>query len=130
MSYIDKTKIKIEEDKLKTLIPVLRQKKRFIRFQIISEKKFTFEEFEKDYQKFLLEFMGIIEFGKAGVWILKDKFNPKENQFILRCNNKYEKTICALTCLIYQINNFKVNITPKKISGTLKGVQKEPKQNQ
>lgn len=127
MPFIDKTKIKITEDKLKTLIPTLRQKKRFIKFKIQGEKNFTFEEFEKIYQKYLLEYLGIISYSKAGIWLIKDKFEREKQEFILRCNNKYEKEICAISSLIEKIDEKKVNITALKISGTLKGVQKESK---
>lgn len=129
MPFIDKTKIKITEDKLKTLIPTLRQKKRFIRFQIKAEKKLTFEEFEKGFQKLLIEYLGILNFGKAGVWILKDKFDFEKQEFILRINNKFEKEICGITSLLEEINQIKINLISIKISGTIKGVLEEPRKN-
>lgn len=118
-------KIQIKEDKLKPLQPTLRQKKRFIRVKIESEKKFNFDEISKELNQEITFYIGAIDFGKAGIWILKDKFDFDNQEIIIRVGTKFkDKTVGALA-LIRKIGSENLNLRVLRVSGTLKGVYKE-----
>ncbi len=123
---IDKIK-NIIDDKLKPLFPTLRTKKRFIKIKINSNKKFDFKELSEGLNSALLDYMGILNFGRSGLWILKDKFNQNKQELVLKVSVKYKNEVAGILSIIDKINSIKVNIEVIKISGTLKSLEKERK---
>jgi ribonuclease P/MRP protein subunit POP5 len=114
-----------KDEKLKVLLPTLRQKKRFLRVKIISEEHFEFKELSEGVNEELLSLLGSIDFGIFGVWILRDKFDEKKQEFLLRVSIKgKEKTLSALA-LIDKVKTKKTHLEVLRVSGTLKGVYKE-----
>jgi RNase P/RNase MRP subunit POP5 len=114
--------IQIQEDKLKPLMPTLRVKKRFILLKITSPNCNTFEEISSKLSEQVLYFMGAIDYSQSGFWILKDTFNEKEKEIIVKTSVKLkDKVNCALSL----IQDIEVEI--KRVSGTLKGCRKEIK---
>ena len=82
-----------KDEKLKVLLPTLRQKKRFVRIKIISEEHFEFKELSEGVNEELLSLLGSIDFGIFGVWILRDKFDEKKQEFLLRVSIKGKASI-------------------------------------
>lgn len=117
-------KNQVFDTKLKHLQPTLRQKKRFIKIKIESEKKLDFKEISSTLIEEILSFFGTLEFGKNGIWILRDKFNFEEQTLILKVSNKSKDKLLGVLSLIQKINSELVNITSLRTSGTLKGVEK------
>ncbi len=110
--------------KLKGLLPTLRQKKRFIVFKIESNKKFDFKEISYCIIDNLIKFLGTVDFGKNGVWLIREKYDKEKNIGIIKTSIKLkDKTIVALS-LIENINNEDVVIKILGVSGTLKGCKK------
>lgn len=117
-------KNQVFDTKLKHLQPTLRQKKRFIKIKIESEKKLDFKEISSTLIEEILSFFGTLEFGKNGIWILRDKFNFEEQTLILKVSTKSKDKLLGVLSLIQKINSELVNITSLRTSGTLKGVEK------
>jgi len=115
---------KILDIKLKPLSPSLRQKKRFVKFKIVSEKKFEFKELSENLIEQIILFLGIIDFGKGGIWILRDKFDYEKQEIILKVSTKLKDKLIGVLSLITKINNSNINIEVKNVSGTLKGLEK------
>ncbi|MDA3855830.1 MAG: hypothetical protein PF569_06210 [Candidatus Woesearchaeota archaeon] len=114
----------IKETKLKPILPVLREKKRFIKIKLESKKKYDFKTLSYSLNNQILYYLGAIDFGKGGVWILKDKFNFEDQTAIIKVSTKFkDKTLAALT-LINKIDNDEIKLEIIRISGTLKGVEK------
>ena len=118
-------KFQIKEDKLKSLIPTLRQKKRFIRIIVKSNKKLDFDTLANSINSQIMYYVGAIDFGKAGIRLLKDKFDYKNQEIILRVGTKFKDKAVGSIALITKIENNDVNLKIKRISGNLKGVYKE-----
>ena len=109
--------------KLKPLLPSLKEKKRYIVYEIISEKQFTPRDATAAIEKATKDFLGILGLSKAGIIILKERF--KNNKGIIRVNNKYvDETKAALT-LIKEINKTKVTFRSLGVSGILDKAQKK-----
>ena len=115
---------KVDDIKLKTLIPTLRQKKRFLKIKITTNQIKDFDFFVKIISKSLIEYIGMIDFGKNNIYFLKEKYDNKKNIFILRCSTKILNKIVATLNLV-RFENFEIKI--EKISSTLKGLEKSRK---
>ena len=118
-------KINISETKLKPLMPVLREKKRFVRIKINSKFDMDFDRFSKGFLYEITYLMGAIDVGKAGVWILKDKFDSEKKEAVIRCGVKFTKKFLAACLLINRIDSVDCSLEVLRVSGTLKGVRKE-----
>lgn len=116
---------RIVDDKLKPIRPTLREKKRFVKVKIISDKKFSFKELSESLIEEIIFYIGAIDFGKSGIWILRDKFNEKEQELILKVGTKKKDKLIGALALIKNIKNSKLKLEVVRVSGTLKGVQKE-----
>lgn len=118
-------KINVKDDKLKPIYPSLRLKKRFVRVRVLSEKKFDFKTLSYNLIDNILLYMGIIDFGKSGIWILRDKFNEENQELILKVSTKSCDKLIGVLSLIQNINKKDVKIETIRVSGTLKGVFKK-----
>lgn len=115
---------KIDEIKLKPLLPVLRQKKRFVKVKIDSSKKFTFKEVSEDLIEQLILYLGAVDFGKNGIWILKDKFDEKNQTLLLKVSTKSKDRLVGVLALINKIAKTECKLQVLRVSGTLKGCEK------
>jgi ribonuclease P/MRP protein subunit POP5 len=104
--------------KLKPLRPSLKEKKRYVVFEITSEDVIALDDLIKAINNQCLAFMGILQFGKAGILILKNQF--QNNKGMIRVCHKYVDYLKMSLLMITEINNKKVNITIKGVSGILK----------
>lgn len=112
----------LADSKLKVLSPTLRQKKRFILAKVESNKQFDFKELSENLIEELMLYLGAIELGKSGIWILRDKFNEKEQTLIIKTSTKNKDKLIGVLSLIQKINNISVKIKTIKTSATLKGL--------
>jgi ribonuclease P/MRP protein subunit POP5 len=92
--------------KLKVLLPTLRERKRYIAFQVISEKgeEFSYSDLETAIWNTLLDFLGEEGVSRTSVWLLKDYWNPRRQIGILRCNHKSVQAVIASLGLIDRDN--------------------------
>lgn len=117
---MDKRK-QISDSKLKPLQPTLRVKKRFLLFEIESDKKFTFTEISENIVSEILLLMGAIDFGKAGIWILRDKFDYEKQRGIIKVSTKFKDKLLGCLLLIQKIENVDIKIKIVNVSGSIKG---------
>ena len=99
-------------------MPSLKEKKRYLVFEVLSEKKLSQDDIIDSINKACLEFMGVLHHGKAGILILKNQFS--DNKGIIKVNNKYVDYLKASLMLIKEIRKTKVNVMVIGISGILK----------
>lgn len=103
------------------LLPSLRQKKRYILFEIVSTEEFSALEVEKAVQEAFRSFLGELGIAKAGPMFLKEKY--KNNQFIVKVNHKFVDECISALILIGKIKNNPVAIKSKITSGTIKNLK-------
>ncbi len=118
-------KPKIADDKLKPLMPTLRQKKRFVRIKIEAKQKLDFKEVSDSLTDDIILYLGLIDYGKAGVWILKDKFDFEKQELIIRVSLKLKDKLLGALGLINKIGKENVKLNIIRVSGTIKGAFKE-----
>jgi len=110
--------------KIKPILPSLREKKRYLVFEIISKQKI--DNLSKISNAILREaknYLGEMGMAKAGLLILKDKYNIAKQRGIIKVNNKMLNNLKAALCFVKEIDNQEVIIKSVGVSGILKKAQ-------
>lgn len=106
--------------KLKPLLPSLREKKRYLLYEVISKKKFDQDDINKEINKAKNSFFGTYLSSKAGIMIMKNKFEEKTQKGVIRVNNKFVDHLKTALGLITKIKDYDAIIRTVKVSGILK----------
>ncbi len=101
---------------MKTILPSLKEKKRYIAFEIVSEHKFKKNEIIKAVNDEAIKFLGTLNYGKAGIMML----SVDNNEGIVKVNNKFTNHLKTSLILINAIDNKRVIFKTKAMSGILK----------
>ncbi|MBU0469929.1 MAG: hypothetical protein KKA62_05070 [Nanoarchaeota archaeon] len=105
------------------LLPSLREKKRYVVFEIVSEKKFSLTDVKDTVESALKEFFGQLGLSKASPIMLKENFNLEKQRFVVKVNNKFVDELKAALTLSEKIKNTPVIIKSLITSGGLKKVK-------
>lgn len=106
---------------IKGLLPALRERKRYLAFEIISKKPIhDFKKVSNSIWNACFEFMGVLNCNKAGIIIMKDKFNISKQKGILRINNKMYNEIQTSLSMINEIEKIPILINTIGMSAILK----------
>ena len=79
----------MKKNKLKPLLPSLREKKRYLAFEVISKDKVPEREVEQAISDSAKEYLGTLNMGKAGIMFLRNRYNQEKQKGIIKVNNKY-----------------------------------------
>ncbi len=101
----------------KPLMPSLREKKRYVAFEIISKGKIGFTEAKKAIIESCLRFMGELGFARAGIQVLSDTY--KDNKGIIRTTIKETDKVKTSLALIKQIDGNDVIVRSIRTSGII-----------
>ncbi|MEK6901493.1 MAG: Rpp14/Pop5 family protein [Nanoarchaeota archaeon] len=101
-----------------TLLPTLRQKKRYLAFEIQCSTPISVAEAKEEVNAGLLRFLGELGVAKSSPLFLEEKY--KNNQGILKLNHKYVDEGKSALILIKKIKNKPVIIRSLSVSGILK----------
>ncbi len=104
---------------MKSLLPSLKEKKRYLTFKVISDKKFNFKDIEKTISLNNIEFNGVLNSSKTNINFIQDCFNFENQTGIIKVNNKYIDNTKASLTLIKYINSSSVIIRSLYVSGIL-----------
>jgi ribonuclease P/MRP protein subunit POP5 len=117
----------MKQKKLKILMPTMREKERYIAFQVISEEdeEFSYPDLESAIWNTMLDFLGEEGVSKTFVWLLKDCWSQKTQKGILRCNNKSVQEVIASLGLIDRLGDNRITFKILKISGTIKSIREK-----
>jgi ribonuclease P/MRP protein subunit POP5 len=100
------------------LLPSLKQKKRYIVFEILSETKFSVNDVKKSVDEALLLFLGQLGVAKTAPMFVK--FD--NNKFIMKINHKFVDECISALILIKEIKGKQLIVKSVVTSGTLKKV--------
>lgn len=99
------------------LSPSLRQKKRYVLFEIISQQQYSCSEIEAAVQEALQHFLGQLGVARLAPLLIKEQC--RNNKFILKVNHQYVDEAKAALILIKKIKNQPVIMRSIITSGTL-----------
>jgi ribonuclease P/MRP protein subunit POP5 len=106
--------------KPKPVLSSLREKKRYLAFEIISEKNINDPKLIiESVNRAIIELIGSIEAGKAGILILNEKYNAEKNKGLLKVNNRYLDKARATILLIKRIGEYEVIVRSIGASGMI-----------
>ena len=99
--------------KMKPVLPTLKEKNRYLAYEIRNNRKFAPGEIRNEMKKAMMQFLGELECAKANILILDDF---KKNRGIIKVNNKYtDKVKVALMLIrIFTVETIYVSGTLKK----------------
>ena len=113
--------IEMAKIKLKPILPSLREKKRYLVFQVISNEKINNADAVSDaIWRSSLQFIGLLGVAKAGLMVLNNKWNKELQRGIIKVSNHYSDKIRISFLFINKINNYDVIVQTRGISGILK----------
>src|SRR3989344_2546643 len=104
------------------LKPSLKQKKRYVLFEIKASKAFSLTEVSEAVESALLRFLGELGLAKARPLLVKEKWGDKKQRFVLKVNHKYVDELKVAIILNKKIKNTPVLIRSIVTSGTLKKI--------
>jgi len=104
---------------MRRLSPSLREKKRYLAFEIISKTKVSFKELSEAVWASVNEFMGTQGAAKAGIWILSDKWNPKTQKGLMKVSAKSVNQLRIALALVTKAGRKKIIIRSIGLSGIL-----------
>jgi ribonuclease P/MRP protein subunit POP5 len=111
-------------EKIKAVLPSLREKKRYLVFEVISDKPIepsTINEAIKDSYK---ELYGQIGLSSAGLLFINKRFNKEKQRGVVKVSNKYVEKLRFSLSLIKKIEQNKVIVRSVGCSGILKKAEK------
>jgi ribonuclease P/MRP protein subunit POP5 len=103
---------------IKPLKPSLREKKRYLVFEIISKHKFAAQHASQALNTAFTQFMGALGMAGAGIIFLQDKY--KQNKGIFRVNHLHLDHARAGLTFINEIDGHAVTVRSVGSSGILK----------
>ncbi len=105
--------------KIKPVLPSLREKKRYLAFEIISQDEIReFTPVNNAIYNSCFNYIGELGMARAGVLMLKDKY--QNNKGIIRVNRKNVDNLKSSLTLIKDINKRDVIVRTLGVSGILK----------
>jgi ribonuclease P/MRP protein subunit POP5 len=110
---------------LSTISPSLRGRRRYIVFEVISEREIDKKALLKEIWDSIYSLYGALGASESKLWLIEyDKTKDTDidkGKGILRCaHDKVEEVRAALAC-IHSVNEARVGIRVIGISGTIKG---------
>ncbi len=97
--------------KFKTLLPALKERKRYLLFKVISKNKIPESKIKESINQSLFRFLGELGMAKAGIQFVKND--------IIRVSHNFVNELKSALMLIKEINNEQVMIRSLKVSGVL-----------
>lgn len=100
--------------------PTLRGKHKYVVFRIHSTARLQYNDVKNALMNGLMNWMGEQDFAEAGIWLIKNLWDAKEQKGFIRCDPKYADSVKMSLILIHQIGDEKVAIQSLWVSGTIK----------
>jgi len=113
----------MKQKKLKILLPTLREKNRYIKFQVASEEPIAYSDLEAAVWDAALDIFGELGVSQTNMWLIKNLYDDKKQIGIIRCNNKVVQKVIACLGLISRLGDVRVIFKILKVSGTIKGLR-------
>lgn len=102
------------------LLPSLRQKKRYVVFEIVSDRAFSFQEMKENIYDALHQFFGSWGSAHASPMIIAERFNEQKQRLVIKVNNTSVDELKMALVLCTHIKNNPLIIRSLVTSGTLK----------
>lgn len=107
--------------KLKPILPSLREKKRYLAFEVLSKNKIkAYSGVSKAIWQGMLSFNGTRGAAQAGMLLMPEKYNDKTQRGIIRVNHKAVDALKGSLVLVQDIDTTPSIVRSLGVSGSLK----------
>mgnify|MGYP001570940598 FL=1 len=107
--------------KLKPVLPSLREKKRYLVFEVISKEKINdANKVSNAVWHCSLQFLGQLGAAKAGIMVLSNKWDQKLQRGIIKVSHKHVDAVKAALAFADKIDNNDVIFRSLGVSGILR----------
>ena len=107
--------------KLKPILPSLREKKRYLVFEVISKEKITdINAVSSAIWDCSLQFLGKLGAAKAGIMVLSNKWNPELQRGIIKVSHRHVDALKASLVFAGKTSNTEAIFRSLGLSGILK----------
>jgi RNase P/RNase MRP subunit POP5 len=103
----------------------MREKKRFLVFQIIAKNRFNFDSVHNALQHECLDFLGTNGCSDAGIMFLKEKWDIENQTGVARVNTKFVDKLKTSLALTKKIEGKEVIVKNIGVSGVLKKAEEK-----
>ena len=111
----------MQRAKIKPVMPSLREKKRYVVYEIISKGKIqSYQQIADTINYTLLQFLGELGYGNAGIMLMHDQWNYDAQRGIIRVSHLYMNHLRSALMLIKKVAQEEVIFRTVGISGMLK----------
>lgn len=111
--------------KLKAILPSLKQKKRYVVYEIISEKAIgSYANVRESLMARIISFLGELGAAEAGIIMLDDKYDSKKQRGIIKVGNRYVDKLKAALTTLDKIGRQKAIVRSVGVSGILNKAEK------
>jgi len=100
------------------MLPSLKEKKRYLAFEVISEKPVGYSDVHSAFRRAMSDYLGQKGCAAAGAIMLKERFNSSKG--IIRVNHNYLNDLKASLCMARTVGNQKAMFKSLGASGILK----------
>jgi ribonuclease P/MRP protein subunit POP5 len=111
------------EKRIKPILPTLREKARYLAFEVISDQKIDFRQIESQILYRSREFLGTLGTAKAGIQIMKDNWNAEKQRGIIRVDHRWVHQLKASLLFANKIDGKNVIIKSIGLSGAINKVK-------
>ena len=112
--------------KLKPVLPSLREKKRYLVFEVISKEKINdIEPVSNAIWNSSLQFLGQLGTAKAGLMVLNNKWDSKLQRGIIKVSHKHVDAAKAALMFAGKIGNHEVIFRSLGVSGILNKAERK-----
>ncbi len=109
---------------MKSLLPSLKEKKRYVAFEVISDERVNNSEAYVAIKESMLKFIGELGMAKAGLQFVPEKWDGKKQRGIARVSHTSAELLKASFVFITKINNKKAMVRSLGVSGILNKAQR------
>ncbi|HSU72948.1 MAG TPA: Rpp14/Pop5 family protein [Candidatus Binatia bacterium] len=105
--------------KLKPVMPSLREKKRYLTFEVLSDAKLDVTHVAKAVTHAVLEFVGELGMAQMGVIVLTDLYNRVRQRGVVRVSHVGVDRLKASLAFIHSIDGHPVAVKSVAVSGNI-----------
>lgn len=103
------------------LPPSLRERRRYLVFEVISEREIDKRELLSEIWGSMYSLYGDVGASESKLWLIRYNNKKDSGAGILRCAHDKVEEVRAALASIHSVNKARVNIRVTGISGTIKG---------
>lgn len=107
--------------------PSLKEKKRYVFFKVHSKGGLDYRMVKDAIMNSLLNWLGDKDLALAKPWVIRNLWDQKRQEGVLRCSHKYVDDVKVSLGLVHQIGDSKVILQTFRVSGTIKSGKEKSK---